>query len=128
MLLPPTPMELREIIRFRRWVRKAKTARLVDELVPILMAGPTTGDVIPGSGGIRKVRMAGYGKGKRGGFRVIYTVLIDSTLLLLLNGYSKSEKKDLSTDEIAVMKTETVEAEAAVRAERHTAQKDIPGA
>lgn len=119
----PTPMELRESVRFRRWVRKAKVGRLVDGLVPTLLADPTTGDVIPGSGGIRKVRMAGHGKGKRGGFRVIYTVLIDSTLLLLMDGYSKSDKADLSDDEIAAMKKEAAKAEADVRAEREAAQK-----
>jgi len=126
--MPPSPtgIELRETIRFRRWVRKAKVSRLLDDLVPILMTDPNSGDVIPGSGGIRKVRMAGHGKGKRGGFRVVYTVLIDSTLLRLLSGYSKSEKEDVSADEIAGMRKEATETEAAVRAEREAARKNSP--
>ena len=37
-----------------------------------LMANPKQGDVIQGTGGLRKVRIAGRGKGKRGGSRVIY--------------------------------------------------------
>lgn len=37
-----------------------------------LMANPEAGPVIPGSGGVRKLRWAAPGRGKRGGYRVIY--------------------------------------------------------
>ena len=42
------------------------------ELQAVLVARPGLGPVIPGSGGIRKVRWAARGQGKRGGARVIY--------------------------------------------------------
>jgi mRNA-degrading endonuclease RelE of RelBE toxin-antitoxin system len=42
------------------------------ELQKVLMNNPETGDIIPGSGGLRKVRWRAQGRGKRGGYRVIY--------------------------------------------------------
>jgi mRNA-degrading endonuclease RelE of RelBE toxin-antitoxin system len=42
------------------------------ELIDFLAANPQAGDEIPGAGGVRKLRFAAKGKGKRGGARVIY--------------------------------------------------------
>jgi len=42
------------------------------ELQKVLMDNPETGNIIPGSGGLRKVRWRAPGRGKRGGYRVIY--------------------------------------------------------
>jgi len=52
--------------------------------------------VIPDTGGVRKVRFAASGKGERGGARVIYCFLDDSTPLYALLVYPKSEKADLT--------------------------------
>ena len=43
------------------------------EFISLLATNPQAGDVIPGTGGISKLRFAAGGQGKRGGFRVIYT-------------------------------------------------------
>lgn len=45
--------------------------------------------------------MAGGGRGKRGGFRVVYVLMVNRTVALLLDGYSKSQQEDLSADELA---------------------------
>jgi mRNA-degrading endonuclease RelE of RelBE toxin-antitoxin system len=42
------------------------------ELINYLAAYPKSGDIIQGTGGVRKVRFAGKGKGKSGGYRVVY--------------------------------------------------------
>lgn len=62
---------------------------------------PDAGDVIPGTGGVRKVRWSDphRKKGKRGGMRVIYFVLVDDRLLYLLTIYDKDEMDDLTNDE-----------------------------
>lgn len=62
---------------------------------------PDAGDVIPGTGGVRKVRWSDpqRKKGKRGGTRVIYFVLVDDRLLYLLTIYDKDEMDDLTNDE-----------------------------
>lgn len=57
--------------------------------------------MIPGSGGLRKIRMAGGGRGKRGGFRVVYVLMVGRRLALLIRGYSKSEQEDMTADELA---------------------------
>ncbi len=60
-----------------------------------LATNPEAGDVIPGSGGCRKVRWARAGSGKRGGVRVIYfTRLADGEIWLLVI-YSKSVKENI---------------------------------
>jgi len=60
-----------------------------------LAANPDAGDVIPGSGGCRKVRWTLQGKGKRGGVRVIYFVRHRYNTLWLLLVYAKSVRENI---------------------------------
>ena len=60
-----------------------------------LVRNPASGDVIPGSGGLRKIRWGSKGRGKRGGCRVIYFWHPVSGRLLMLFAFSKSERADL---------------------------------
>jgi hypothetical protein len=55
--------------------------------------------VIPGTGGVRKVRVASSGRGKRGGARVIYLFGGDNMPVFLLAVFAKNEKSDLSPAE-----------------------------
>ena len=67
-----------------------------------LLAGPDrpdAGDVIPGSGGVRKLRWAAKGKGKRGGARIIYLYVVVAARIYLIRCYAKNVKTDLTTDE-----------------------------
>ena len=64
-----------------------------------LMANPEAGALIPGAGGVRKVRWAVDGKGKRGGLRVIYYWITARGHILLLTLYRKFEVNDLSSKE-----------------------------
>jgi hypothetical protein len=69
------------------------------ELQAELVKDPTKGKVIQGTGGLRKIRMAARGKGKRGGARVIYYfVQIDETIYMIFV-YDKSEADDLTSDQ-----------------------------
>ena len=61
-----------------------------------LMINPKQGDVIQGTGGLRKVRVASKGKGKRGGSRIIYYYLDEKRRFYLLTIYGKSEMTDLT--------------------------------
>ena len=73
---------------------------LVDEeyrhLQAALAGRPDAGVVIPGTGGLRKLRWSGSGRGKRGGIRVIYFWHQSTARLLLLMAYAKNERDDLS--------------------------------
>lgn len=64
-----------------------------------LAATPETGDVIRGLGGLRKVRMAAKGKGKRGGARVIYLLMPRPEIIFLFYVYTKGRIEDLNTDQ-----------------------------
>ncbi|MDT4954627.1 MAG: hypothetical protein QOJ02_2765 [Acidobacteriota bacterium] len=65
-----------------------------------LLLNPALGDIIPGSGGIRKLRWAAKGHGKSGGARVIYYWAVSAETILLLDAYPKNVKADLTKDEI----------------------------
>jgi hypothetical protein len=57
---------------------------------------PTAGDVVPGSGGIRKVRWGRAGSGKSGGVRVIYFTRATEGEVVLLTLYAKSKTDNLT--------------------------------
>lgn len=59
-----------------------------------------TGDVIPNTNGLRKVRWTYSGKGKRGGTRVIYFNYIEDGEVWLLDIYSKNDKANISSSAI----------------------------
>ena len=65
------------------------------EFAAYLATSPEAGDLIPGSGGCRKIRWARSGMGKRGGVRVIYTVRLKSGAVVLLTIYSKNVKDNI---------------------------------
>ena len=61
-----------------------------------LLTRPNVGDVIPGSGGVRKLRWAMAGKGKRGGVRVIYYRKVSEDEIWLITLYAKNEASTIS--------------------------------
>jgi hypothetical protein len=97
------------------WVRKNRLTAAVSRLKVQLAADPTAGDVVPRSGGLRKVRMAGAGRGKSGGFRVIYMLLLGSRYIALLDGYDKTEQEDLTADELKAIRALAEEIEVLLR-------------
>ena len=69
-----------------------------------IAANPEAGDVVPGSGGCRKIRWSRAGSGKRGGVRVIhYNQLADGRIYLLLI-YAKSAKDNVAADVLRKIK------------------------
>ena len=71
----------------------------IEAVAAYLIEHPDAGDVIPGSGGVRKLRWAAKGKGKRGGARIIYTYVVVAARIYLLRCYTKGVKTDLTEDE-----------------------------
>lgn len=69
-----------------------------------LLTDPRAGDVIQGTGGLRKIRWAVKGRGKSGGVRVIYAHLAGRDQIRLLLIYRKGVKDDLSADEKKVLR------------------------
>jgi mRNA-degrading endonuclease RelE of RelBE toxin-antitoxin system len=78
------------------------------ELQVFLTEHPDAGKIIRHSGGIRKVRWAGSGRGKRGGLRVIYYWWVAKDRISLLMVYPKSERDDLTADQLKQLRSQLV--------------------
>ena len=74
------------------------------ELQTYLAERPNAGNLIRGSGGMRKVRWPGSGRGKRGGLRVIYYWWVAKERISMLLVYPKSEQDDLSAAQIKLLR------------------------
>jgi len=71
----------------------------IEALAAYLIDHPDAGDVIPGSGGVRKLRWAAKGKGKRGGARIIYLYVVIAARVYLIRCCAKNVKAHLTADE-----------------------------
>jgi hypothetical protein len=91
--VPVTVIETPEFLSSTRKLWDEKERAL---LVDYLAYHPMAGDVIQGTGGIRKLRWALEGRGKRGGARVIYFFHDAGMPLFALTAYAKNEQADLS--------------------------------
>jgi mRNA-degrading endonuclease RelE of RelBE toxin-antitoxin system len=97
-------MEIIETSIFTRQIQVLLSDEEYRQLQLTLVSRPDLGPVIPGSGGLRKVRWSGKGHGKRGGVRVIYYwVKIQERILMLLI-YAKAEQDDLTLDQVKVLR------------------------
>ena len=88
-----------ELPEFLRRSEKLLNAAERFSVINYLAAHPASGDLIKGTGGIRKPRWSAQGKGKSGGVRIIYYYHSDSTPLFLLTLFGKGEKTNLSKSE-----------------------------
>lgn len=73
-------------------------------LQSVLLLRPEQGAVIPGSGGLRKLRWARRGHGKRGGARIIYYWFVSEDVIYMLFAYSKSAAEDLTPAQVKVLR------------------------
>jgi hypothetical protein len=69
-----------------------------------LLAHPDAGDLIPRSGGLRKIRIGLAGRGKRGGARIIYYWVTAKSQIYMLLAYAKNEQGDLTDDQLKTLR------------------------
>lgn len=98
-------MKIIETPIFTRRITLMLTDEEYLELQNSLIARPDTGKVIRGSGGIRKMRWAGSGHGKKGGYRIIYYWLRREEIILMLLIYPKIEQDDLTPKQLKMLKS-----------------------
>lgn len=98
---------------FPEFVETSIFSRRVDSLLSFeeyrrfqifLSRNPEVGKVIPGSGGLRKVRWGGKGKGKRGGVRIIYYWDAKNDTIYLLYIFAKNERDDLTPKQLKMLR------------------------
>ena len=94
---------MQTVVETQLYLRDARAAGLSEDerkhVVDFLAANPEAGQEIPGTGGARKLRFAGKGKGKSGGYRVITFYSGQDIPVFLLNVFAKNERTDLTQKE-----------------------------
>ena len=81
---------------YERAIRKLLGEEARREMEESIVAAPDAAPVIRGTGGIRKLRWAGSGRGKRGGIRTVYFYHAEPDAIYLLTAYAKADREDLT--------------------------------
>jgi hypothetical protein len=104
--MPVEWIQFVETIVFTRLVRQHELESALRDLQLELVDNPTAGDLDPGTGGLRKVRMPdpGRSKGKRGGVRVHFLWLPHRKRIYLLYLYQKSESDALTSSQKSLLR------------------------
>lgn len=89
---------------FTRQIRELVDDDQYRELQSTLVASPDSGDLIPRSGGLRKIRVAASGRGKRGGARVIYYWVVAKDQIYMLLAYAKNVQDDLTEEQLKTLR------------------------
>ena len=94
---------MQTVIETDAYLRDAKDAGMsLDEMtaaVDLVAGEPEAGDVMQGTGGVRKARLAGRGKGKSGGYRIVWYFGGEDIPVFLITVFGKGEKANLTQGE-----------------------------
>ncbi len=95
--------------RFEKDAGRIWSESEIDDLIASVSADPYQGDLIPGTGGLRKLRWARKGTGKRGGARVITYAIDQQGLVWLLTAYAKAALDSMSAATLTKLKKELLD-------------------
>src|SRR6185436_813605 len=92
-----------QIVRTKRYARDLRRLGAsnadIAKLEQAIANDPLVGDVIPGLAGLRKVRFALSGRGKRGGGRAVYYLIVREDVAIMIFAYAKSDQEDLTPEQ-----------------------------
>jgi hypothetical protein len=94
------------VVETQAFIAAAKDCLAEEErfdAITMIANNPECGDLIPGGGGIRKVRFAIGGRGKRGGVRIVYYFHDERVPIFMLTVFAKNERTDLSRAELNLL-------------------------
>jgi len=97
------PVKVIALNSFRTAVKKLMNEEDIKALASELRKRPNKGDILKGTGGVRKVRWA-HNQGKRGGFRIIYFYQNKKGQIFLITAYTKNQKENLTATETKQLK------------------------
>lgn len=104
----PYKVTMQSVVETPSFLAGAKNAGITEaerlEIVAFLAENPNAGDEIAGSGGARKLRFAGRGKGKSGGYRVITFYSGADIPVFLLNVFAKGDRATLSKAQVNTLR------------------------
>ena len=110
-----------KIVRFKSYARamaKLMSLQRAEAAEAVIASAPEAYPVIPGTGGLRKARIALPGRGKRGGGRVIFCFWQIDDLLLFVDVYAKNEQETISSAEARFLAEQVASFKAAYDAEK----------
>ncbi len=87
------------VVETQSWIAKSKKIFSEEEqfkIITFIAENPTVGDLIPDTGGVRKLRWGVEGRGKRGGARIIYYYHSPLMPIHLITAFAKNEQSDLT--------------------------------
>ena len=97
------PVTVMELAGYKRRADELLSEAEQSAVVDLIAFDPACGDLIPGAGGLRKIRVGRSGSGKRGGARVIYYYYNGDFPVVLMALYAKNEKADLTARDKKVL-------------------------
>ncbi len=97
-------MEIIETTAFTRRILNLLSDDDYAAIQGLLRIKPDLGSLIPGGGGIRKLRWAARHRDKRGGVRIIYYWVISRDLIYMLVAYAKNEQSDISPSQLQFLR------------------------
>lgn len=100
ILIPQTVVETAEFIKQAKTCMSEETK---DLFINFIANNPHAGDLIPGTGGARKIRWQSNNKGKSGGVRVIYYYYNEEMPIYLFTAYQKNKRENITQDEKNVL-------------------------
>jgi hypothetical protein len=92
-------VDFEELPYFTKKIAKLGLASKLEHLKTELVSNPQKGDIIQGAAGARKIRMAAEGRGKSGGYRVLYYLRLRLDTILFIDLFPKNEKENLTDRE-----------------------------
>lgn len=95
---------IRESLLFQKQVKSIWTDEERSEFFTFLAQNPLIGDVIPQSGGMRKIRWQSSGHGKRGGARIIYLNFLENGIIEVVMIYEKKNISNIDGKQLAKFK------------------------
>jgi hypothetical protein len=102
---------MQTVIETEGYLRDAKDAGMSEDeraaAVDLVAANPEAGDLLQGAGGVRKARLAGRGKGKSGGYRIVWYFGGGDIPVFLLTVFGKGEKANLTQGERNALRSMT---------------------
>ena len=98
-----------QIVRTKRYARDLRRLGAsnadIARLEQAIANDPLVGDVIPGLAGLRKVRFALSGRGKRGGGRAVYYLIVREDVAIMIFAYAKSDQEDVTPEQKKAART-----------------------
>jgi hypothetical protein len=99
----PYDISMQTVIETESYLRAAKDAQMAEvervAAVDLVASNPEAGDILQATGGVRKTRLAGRGKGKSGGYRVVWYFGGADIPVFLITVFGKGEKANLTQAE-----------------------------